>query len=1659
MVMPFSNKKTRLVKHTKKRSNSANSILCNKKNKNKNRKRPYYTTFASDYLPIIFIIIMLPVLVYVAIHTVFKSPLAKSEYVENKSFNEGSYTINNELCINSNKLKINLRSENNNAKYDDKQFNNCKIYGEIATGWRRLQNDIGNQEFTIEKHGNTRFQKIKAEEIETGIEQNIVIPSNAEKDFTQYSIAVKGKIISGQMVVRVEGKDYFTKDLKSEIFYSDTENIEDQDIGGIIDFIPQKIQVFTGLPDSEIEIGNVNLTKLDSIVEYSDENDLSDKEKLDLACGTDSVNSPFSTKKYSTTNASSLIKNRSNPEPEHKKYHNNQYTSACIMLYFPENYNITQDVLNELYEDVITGIESTVIKFGNEVRQNETTFNISNWSCGGDTSIVAVPLNYKLPDYCLDSEYSDDLSCYNAKIELADLAYSDLIARNYDRHQLNIAFVYGGQLAGDESISFSEGDIDGVYKVGDNVIILSEQSAFGNGRFGQTDNFYEQVTTLVHEMGHAMGLDHSYYPSIMGYDGYEFLDTYWFTEKYLVCDSDLNSNKGSINCNKYHHETINTDTLKRNVSLSGDISCSGLDSNLKEYINGEIEDVKLYLADLDNGTAIELPLYGTNHFNVGAVVDIAPIHRYGFLADVYDSDSLSGSNHTPAVSFQYMSITGASYYFIDPNNNGNILLCPEYGPRGSCRSINELDFIFPLPSDYCNPGTKVYEGKYDVNGMLTCENKTLPHGAASEIGIFGTDESNDWNRGYIDTNGKFVLKNLENRIDNPIAFIVTGREDTSNLQDVAYGFYDYSYGNLVPFSKNIGNPLDDLMVTVSNENSVNKQYDSNNIIINLPSCDLKRDISIRGSVSCFLDNNLNLPGDWGVRIRIEKNNKFVQGVGDTGIEIIELNDSNNFTYNLHYDPIYNYLFHVEIYDKNSPDLVGNYYRDWYSVNKVRNGYFVMSELDRYFQPKAYSNFTATFNDIDLKLSSCDVDDVCSEPLSTQIANKTQSGISAINVPKCETPDVANPHIDFNVDKSVVDVFKTFTLTWNVENATSCVANADWSGSKPLVNQVGETIMANSVGEKKYSLTCTNATGGFATRTVNVQVRDPSKVVNGTVTCQFDSDQAIGKRIVLTRDDGKKWYSNNLIAVNDNVSQVFNIKASGVNLYDGHIYSIRPDIGESENGLQFDPNGGGTYECVQVDPDNKDFLRVKRNVVSNNCSYDDIPMCRDIGTSSECWQHLDPHNVKITATSCSEHPSANQGGWASLCNMDNAHGNWFNMTDKAYFYVEKDVPGGDGDTYFKICFDKRFPPHDGNPGTLGQTIYAEDGDGFLIYVNRGIEFNNDRAVNPDFVTGNRLDLVVGDFDGIGEDTPDVFCTKTNNTVDDKHSITMDEIRSKSSMKTGEAVITVFPDTRQHAQKDTCYKKLENVWVGCRDIATTVNANVTQKIAPAPASNTKITWFLEGNVPDEVQYSIWKGKYDSNLDRYNGSIIAMDLTGSSYVDTRPLDPNSSYMYAVMPNLFCEDQEGMHRYSNNTVVDVYDAYGLVDEISGGTKCNIIGWARDQDLPKDAIDIHVYVDGDYNSGKFVKLQKADIYRKDLSEKLGGNEYANHGFNIDLANLRDGQCHPLYLYAINVHGTKGETRKIPGENDNAIACPQYSSWNDVPDRFKQATAFIQCAE
>lgn len=134
-----------------------------------------------------------------------------------------------------------------------------------------------------------------------------------------------------------------------------------------------------------------------------------------------------------------------------------------------------------------------------------------------------------------------------------------------------------------------------------------------------------------------------------------------------------------------------------------------------------------------------------------------------------------------------------------------------------------------------------------------------------------------------------------------------------------------------------------------------------------------------------------------------------------------------------------------------------------------------------------------------------------------------------------------------------------------------------------------------------------------------------------------------------------------------------------------------------------------------------------------------------------------------------------------------------------------------------------------------------------------------------------------------------------------------------------------------------------------------------------------------------------------------------------DYTAIPQNADVRYLVYPVL--KDKTTHSCWS--PVISAYSPQIVVNSVTGGTECRIVGWARDQDDPNTPVRVEVFKDSAPPGGNKIASLLARDYSTNLATRFQTN--GNHGFNISLRSLLgDNVPHTLYITARNTTGTKG---------------------------------------
>lgn len=159
--------------------------------------------------------------------------------------------------------------------------------------------------------------------------------------------------------------------------------------------------------------------------------------------------------------------------------------------------------------------------------------------------------------------------------------------------------------------------------------------------------------------------------------------------------------------------------------------------------------------------------------------------------------------------------------------------------------------------------------------------------------------------------------------------------------------------------------------------------------------------------------------------------------------------------------------------------------------------------------------------------------------------------------------------------------------------------------------------------------------------------------------------------------------------------------------------------------------------------------------------------------------------------------------------------------------------------------------------------------------------------------------------------------------------------------------------------------------------------------------------------------WTTENADNVSIDNG-VGAIALNGS-----RPVTPTQSTTYTLTASgpdgtVTCND-----RVTVSAAPVVQLPLGHHDGGTGtvsGSQCAVYGWAYDPNSASP-INVHIYIDGTYQTGTILTSVRADDSRPDVAASIPGAP-SNTGFVYTLpSQYHDGQQHTYYVYAINSNG------------------------------------------
>ena len=510
-----------------------------------------------------------------------------------------------------------------------------------------------------------------------------------------------------------------------------------------------------------------------------------------------------------------------------------------------------------------------------------------------------------------------------------------------------------------------------------------------------------------------------------------------------------------------------------------------------------------------------------------------------------------------------------------------------------------------------------------------------------------------------------------------------------------------------------------------------------------------------------------------------------------------------------------YRLNLELYDSNFNILNEGVDSYDFTVKEGKN------DGDYYLDFKqngvSYNSYAPT--NVHPEFTSCNYNDKNSCNERSSFINKTKKFLNIGEKSTSDCKPLLKPTVDITSSLPKIPLGSFVNLKWESENAVFCKASNAWSGN---LETLGTKVVVPTLDANTFTLTCTGP-GGSASDSVTINVEEsPKTTLGGTLSCQFTPTPSGGAHIDLNDSSGVVGTAV-VNAQGNNTPVNYSINIDNVDIFDGRLYNLRP--------REFDPNTGGTYECLQADPDHPGKLKAARNTTT--------------GCDSGTWQNnISPLQLNFTATSCDRSVA---GGVDQLCDKEPLQ-NYLNQTDANPPQIGDPYIEQVGD-YVQVCV----------PGTVREGDNTGKG-GFLIYVDKNIEFlehtgDNKAAINPDYITSQSRGgngYILRNIPGRGQ----MICTRISPKTYEK--TTRNGTKAPNSIKASDIenglhTFNVFPDIGSGSarQKTSCQTS------GSFDVSTHPNPPSTPDV---PTGSISVS-------PTEKTVSSGACSYDVNFNWQN------------------------------------------------------------------------------------------------------------------------------------------------------------------------------------------------
>ncbi|MDD5031574.1 MAG: LamG domain-containing protein [Patescibacteria group bacterium] len=211
---------------------------------------------------------------------------------------------------------------------------------------------------------------------------------------------------------------------------------------------------------------------------------------------------------------------------------------------------------------------------------------------------------------------------------------------------------------------------------------------------------------------------------------------------------------------------------------------------------------------------------------------------------------------------------------------------------------------------------------------------------------------------------------------------------------------------------------------------------------------------------------------------------------------------------------------------------------------------------------------------------------------------------------------------------------------------------------------------------------------------------------------------------------------------------------------------------------------------------------------------------------------------------------------------------------------------------------------------------------------------------------------------------------------------------------------------------------------------VSLIATPNSGTAPVSGIDLAASVSGTATGNINYTFYCDRWDTGTDitlPYSAQYNDQSLTSLSALDICSYSTAGTYTAKVIA-----EREGILAEARTTITATVPQptnYPPIGGFDSASATRVIGWAFDQNVGTNPINVHVYIDGVMAANVLANLLRTDIVG--AGEGVVGDP--NHGFNYSFPNLPPG-THEIRVYAINT--PEGTNPELAGSPKTVVVAP-----------------------